>query len=102
MGSFAKAAAGGLGPSQAGPADFDGFFRTTIPKAFAVVQRLTADHNAAEDSLLEAMAKAHVRWCGAQPGQEVQCRSATCPAPAPECAHSVFPFPLARRGLLVS
>jgi RNA polymerase sigma-70 factor (sigma-E family) len=45
-------------------ADFDAFFLATFPRAVAVVQRLTGDKGAAEDAVLEAMAKANARWKG--------------------------------------
>lgn len=60
------------GSREGGRADFDGFFRATFPRAVAVVQRLTGDRGAAEDAVLEAMARAHARWnrLGAEPWRE--------------------------------
>lgn len=42
--------------------EFDDFFRTSFPRAVALVSRITGDRALGEDAAVEALAKAHQHW----------------------------------------
>ena len=42
--------------------DFEAFFRRMLPRAVRLAERVTSDHEAAEDAAVEAFALAHSRW----------------------------------------
>lgn len=42
--------------------EFDEFFRSSFPRAVALVRRVTGDQTRAEDAAVEALAKAHIHW----------------------------------------
>jgi len=52
--------------------EYEAFFRRVFPRAVGVALRISGDRPAAEDAALEALAKAHTRWCkiGGEPWSE--------------------------------